>query len=109
MMSKRNNKTGLRERIIQTLKLMEEQAELIAEGDRVRLNVSQIKEHPDYKAKTKEYKKFIESAESRVFTAHLHRLPREGFSALVELNEEPKWLFWEGDLIKVSEESGAVD
>ena len=50
------------------------------------------------------FRNFVESSEGRVFTARLYRKRPDGFSAVVELAEMPKWMFWHGDLIKVQSE-----
>ena len=43
----------------------------------------------------------MESSRDKVFTVRLYRKRNDGFSAIVELAEEPKWLFWYGDLVLV--------
>lgn len=46
-------------------------------------------------------KKWIKLTRDKVFTVRLYRKRNDGFSAIVELAEEPKWLFWYGDLVLV--------
>lgn len=68
----------------------------IAEGDKVMLNIDAIKARKNYTLMTENYKKFVNDSDGVIFTAHLER------EVLVSLVEEPKWLFWCGDLIRVS-------
>lgn len=77
----------------------------LEDGDRVKLNVDQIVRRKDYSKMQPEYRNFVETNRDRAFTAHLYRKREDGFSAMVELAEEPKWLFWYGDLIKIEEET----
>ena len=67
------------------------------EGDKIRLNIEAIKARKNYDRMSPMYKKFVEVAGDTVFTAHIER------ADMISLAEEPKWLFWSGDLIKVSE------
>ena len=75
---------------------------VIADGDRVRLNVKKIKEHPDYQKLNPRYKQFVESSDGKVFTACVE----SGSGVIpntVGLKEsDDNWLFWVGDLIKVT-------
>lgn len=73
----------------------------LLDGDKVRLDVDRIIGRSDYANTTEEYKAFVESSCNKVFTARLYRKRKDGFSAIVELAEEPKWLFWYGDLVRV--------
>ena len=68
----------------------------IKEGDKVKLNVSKIKASPDYPIMRPDYKEFVEKNVEKIFTAHYEK------EVLVSLVEEPKWLFWRGNLIKVN-------
>lgn len=67
------------------------------EGDAVRLNVEAIKARKNYKILSPMYKEFVEAAGDTIYTAHIER------EYLISLKEEPKWLFWSGDLIKCGE------
>lgn len=71
------------------------------EGDQVRIDVDRIVNRKDYARTTEEYRAFVESSRDRVFTARLYRKREDGFSAIIELAEEPRWLFWYGDLVRV--------
>ena len=63
------------------------------EGDKIRLNVEAIKARKNYERMSPMYKEFVEAAGDTVFTAHVER------ANMISLAEEPKWLFWSGDLI----------
>lgn len=72
----------------------------ISEGEQIRLNTVAIKSRKNYENTTDKYKEFIDNNSDMVFTAHVeHR-------NLISLKEEPCWLFWSGDLIKVNSEGG---
>lgn len=71
------------------------------EGDRIRLNVKAIKARKNYERMSPMYKEFVETAGNTVYTAHIER------TNLISLTEEPKWLFWSGDLVKVADEETA--
>ena len=70
----------------------------ITEGEKVRLNLENIKARKNYKIMSEKYKEFVETNAETVFTAHVER------PTLISLSEEPRWLFWCGDLIKVEDE-----
>lgn len=70
----------------------------IVEGEKVKLNVENLKARQNYERMTDLYKEFIDANVDTVFTAHVER------PTLISLKEEPKWLFWCGDLIKVKED-----
>lgn len=67
------------------------------EDDKVRLNVKRIKSQKDYPKMNPRYREFVEANENTVFTVHNER------EILVSLKEQPEWLFWSGNLIKVGE------
>lgn len=67
----------------------------IVEGDKVRLNVELIKSRKNYSRMAERYKEFVESSEDTVFTAHVER------ENMISVVEQPRWLFWSGDLVKV--------
>lgn len=66
------------------------------EGDKIRLNIEAIKARKNYERMSPMYKEFVEAAGDTVFTAHVER------ANMISLVEEPKWLFWSGDLIKAA-------
>lgn len=82
----------------------------ICEGDIVRLNVDRITGRKDYLHKQEEYKQFVESNRDKDFVAHLFRQrdDESNFSALIELKGAEKWLFWEGDLLRVKNNQAEV-
>lgn len=71
------------------------EAQQFEEGDKLMLNVPVIKARKNYPIMNASYKEFVESSEGTIFTAHKEN------DNLISLVEEPKWLFWSGDLIKV--------
>lgn len=70
------------------------------EGDKVTLNIEAVKARKNYERMSPKYKEFVEASEGVVFTV---RIERTG-SNIVSLAEEPKWLFWSGDLLRVDTE-----
>ncbi len=72
----------------------------IVEGEKVKLDIGKIKARRNYERMTAKYKEFIDNNIDTVFTAHIER------KTLVSFVEEPKWLFWSGDLIKLTIEGG---
>lgn len=69
----------------------------IAEGGKVRLNIELIKARKNYPRMAEGYKKFVEQNGSTVFTAHVER------ENMISMVEEPRWVFWSGDLIRVDD------
>lgn len=70
----------------------------IAEDEKVKLNIETIKARQNYEKMSNKYKEFVDTNADTIFTAHIER------PTLISLKEEPKWLFWCGDLIKMKEE-----
>lgn len=67
------------------------------EGDKVRLDVEAIKARKNYERMSPMYKEFVNCAGDTIYTAHIEH------KNLISLAEEPRWLFWSGDLIKIEE------
>jgi hypothetical protein len=67
----------------------------IAEGQKVKLRIETIKSRASYTMLSEQYKKFVEENANTVFSAHIER------PNMISFQENPKWLFWSGDLIKV--------
>ncbi len=89
------------------MKIMDDPVkDFLQEGDKVKLNISRIKSRKDYSRLQPEYKEFIEKNEDSVFTVHIYKKRGNDFAFLVELTENPKWLFIESDLIKVKNGEG---
>lgn len=74
----------------------------IQEGDMVKLDVKKIKGYKGYKNMNPKYREFVEANADAVFTAHLEK------RAFISLKEQPEWLFWCGDIIKVKGETGCA-
>lgn len=70
----------------------------IKEDERVKLNIENLKARQNYEKMSTAYKEFVDANADTIFTAHVEK------PTLISLKEEPKWLFWCGDLIKVGEE-----
>lgn len=74
---------------------------VIKDGDKVMLNIKAIRSHPDWGILSEEYVQFVESNADTVFTAMVESGKYDkGFITLKE--DESGWLFWPGDVIKVS-------
>ena len=73
-------------------------AKEISEGSKVKMNTEAIKGRKNYANMAEEYKSFVESNEGTLFTAHVEK-PK-----MISFLEEPRWLFWSGDL-ETTEES----
>lgn len=65
----------------------------IEEGTKVKINIDLVKSRKNYANMSEKYKEFVESSTDQVFTAHIER------RNLISFVEEPKWLFWSGDLL----------
>ena len=78
-----------------------EQTPEFKNGDKVKLSVDQITNDPTFGGKNEVYKKFIIDNRDTVFTVRLYSDGSDGGRVLVEFVENPTWLFWSGDLIKV--------
>ena len=72
-------------------------AKEFAEGDKAKLDVDLIKSRRNYDRMLQGYKDFVEGNGNEVFTVHVES------PHMISFVEEPKWLFWSGDLIKVDE------
>ena len=76
----------------------------IPEGTKVKLNIKQIKSHPDYERLTDKYKSWVEEHRNYIFTVEYD--PKHTVNptllCLAEDESSPKWLFWEGDLTVVN-------
>lgn len=76
------------------------------EGDRVRLNVKSIQEHPDYPNMNPMYKQWVGNNKDKEFTVEYDE-KQDDNPTLVCLKEDttdPKWLWWVGNLEKVRED-----
>ena len=73
------------------------EAKEFEEDDRLMLDIDAIKSRKNYPIMNPKYKQFVEESGGKVFTAHKEN------NNLISLKEEPEWLFWSGDLIKVDD------
>lgn len=77
----------------------------LTDGTAVKIDVSRCLAVKGDKEKNPKYVEFVKANAGRVF--HVQHQADKPDSSIVELLEdltEPKWLFWEGDLIKIKEE-----
>lgn len=68
----------------------------IHDGDKVKINIDQVKTRRNYELMSEKYKEFVEASSGRAFTAKVER------ENLISMEEEPAWLFWSGDLTVVN-------
>lgn len=61
-------------------------------GDKVVLRVDALKAKKNYSMMNPAYRAFVENAESVVYTAVCER------AELIHMEEQPRWLFWCGDM-----------
>lgn len=73
----------------------------VSDGDKVKLDIKRITERSDFTDLQDEYKEFVKNSVDTIFTARIYRYHKD-IPVLVELAEAPKWLFWVGDVIKIS-------
>lgn len=67
------------------------------EDTKFKLDVDKIMARKNYERMNESYKQFLADNVDTIFTAHVDK------GHLISAKEEPKWLFWSGDLIKVEE------
>lgn len=70
-------------------------AQVISEDEKVMLDINAITSRKNYERMSDKYKEFVNGNSDKVFTAHVEH------QNLISFKEEPRWLFWSGDLIKV--------
>ena len=75
--------------------------EWLLEGDKVRINVKKIMAKPDWDEYRTEYKKFVEENDGTVFTVGYdeNKKDKPNIVCLQEDPRDPKFLWWEGDLL----------
>lgn len=73
-------------------------------GDRVRLNVKQIKSASDYERRLPAYKEFVETHTSSSFIISRVRRSSDDTMCIVEL-EDTIWWFWSGEVKKIHNQS----
>lgn len=72
-------------------------------GDKVQLNMDAITSHPGYNERGTSYRKFCEENAGRIFTVEYNGDMNPSVVCLAEDTTNPKWLFWTGDLMAVTE------
>lgn len=79
------------------------QTKILKEGQRVKLNVDKIKNHPDWDKLTKKYRNWVELHKEDIFTVEYDKNHQDKptLVCLQEDSSEPKWLFFVGDLIEI--------
>lgn len=106
--AKRLKSNGLNDRQIDfaiKTKEMEENAVILPEGTKVKLNLKNMQSHPDYSRLTEKYRNWVESNADKIFSVKYDpkHLKNPSLVSLEEDATDPKWLFWTGDLIEVKE------
>ena len=87
--------------VIQFVKAIEDKIR-VQDGDKVRINVPGLRQSKMWSHLQAEYREFVEKSADSVFTARVYqRRDGQNSKTLVWFEEEPKWLFWMGDLIVV--------
>lgn len=72
----------------------------IKDGTPVKLNFAKITTDPEYKERLSDYKQFVWQNQDAIFHAKEYR------GAIFALEENDRWLFWEGDLIPMEAQDG---
>ena len=67
-------------------------AQEIHTGDKVMLKVAELKAKKNFVIMNPAYRTFVENSEGVVYTAVCER------AELIHLEEQPRWLFWCGDM-----------
>jgi len=77
---------------------------VLAEGQAVKLNIKQMKSHPDYMRLTQKRRDWVESHLDDVFTVEYPNSEERNpvWVCLKEDKSDPKWFFWTGDLTKIN-------
>lgn len=78
-----------------------EQDDILRDGDKVKINIVKIMSRQDFESKTQKYKEWLYANSDSVFTVRRVNVARE--HSLIELVEDrttPKWLWWDGDLVR---------
>ena len=65
------------------------------EDDKFMLDIELIKSRKNYERMNDAYKQFVADNDGKILTAHVEH------GGLISAKEEPRWLFWSGDLIKL--------
>lgn len=102
--SKRARKRGINEDITELYLSMDRDgleapapAQKIESGQKVMLDAERIRARRNYDRMTDQYKEFVDRNIDTIFTAKVEK------ENLISMEEEPRWLFWSGDLKLVEE------
>lgn len=81
-------------------------SDVLPEGINVKLDIDNIKSHPDYEKLTEKYRNWVEENKDKTFTVEYDYNKKSNpiTVCLKEDESDPKWLFWVGDL-KVVEDN----
>ena len=77
---------------------------LLKEGEKVRLNIKEIKTHPDWHKKTEKYKDFVENNSNTIFTVKYDDAFQDPPTLVCLVEDEEKWLWYEGYLIRINDD-----
>lgn len=86
------------------IKAAENSKKYLKEGDKVKLNVTQMKSRPEWKFDVDQnkarFQAWVLAHQDEVFTVEYDKGHTEDpvIVCLKEDNTDPKWMFWEGDL-----------
>lgn len=77
----------------------------LKEGSKVKINVEKIKKEKNYNKRNPNWKNFIENNIDKIFTVEydFNKKDNPGLVCLKEDQNNPKWLFYIGDLIQIEE------
>jgi hypothetical protein len=73
----------------------------LKEGQRVRLDTTAIKSHPDHHKKSPEYRQFVDDNAGTIFTVVYDERYTNPPTLVCLEEDETKWLWYEGHLKKV--------
>ena len=78
------------------------------EGDKVKINIKQIKSYANWASLNPQYKEFVENNIDVNFTVEYDKAEEKNpnLVCLKEDTREPKFLWWDGDLLVLDEKDG---
>lgn len=79
--------------------------DMLEDGDTVRLDVDRMMAREEWKRLNPKYKEFVQKNRDTEFTARIRSRSSGGYPVIVELDGCDTWTFWEGDLIRVTEDA----
>ena len=98
-------RTGLSYQEVTKIQRELEVSSEMTDGTKVKLDVERMKASPRWENQNEKYVEFVENNVNTVFTVQKEeKFGGKPIVSLAEDEHEPKWLFYEGDLIKVEEE-----